>query len=248
MTYMDKPRLLVTRFAPHASRLADQLNAQGVFALAQPLLEIKKSIEFNNVCFLFTKRYDYIIAVSSNAVDYTEQALSDKKWPVSCYIAVGKTTQKKLQWVTKQHVSIPATDFTSEGVLQLPSLKDLVNKRVLILRGIGGRELLAQSLAERGAIVEYYQPYQRIALDLQGSRLVKQWQHQRINGAIISSVEILHRLFEVVPVRELKWLKTLVIYVPSVRIADQARKLGWEKVDVFPGIQDQQILDYFKKL
>ena len=38
---MAKPRLLITRFAPHAQRLADLLNEQGIYSLAHPLLEIK---------------------------------------------------------------------------------------------------------------------------------------------------------------------------------------------------------------
>lgn len=244
--FMVKPRLLITRFAPHGLRLANQLNAQGVFAVAQPLLEVQKSEYFDNACFVFTKSYDYIVAVSCNAVDYTNEALADHQWPISSYIAVGKATQKKLQCVTKQQVLVPSVQFTSEGLLHLPCLQNIHNKQILILRGIGGRELLAETLTARGAIVDYYQPYQRIVIDLQGSQLVEQWKLQKINGAIISSIEILHRLLEIIPERELNWLKTLTIYVPSKRIADQAQLLGLDTVEVLSGIQDQQILDYFK--
>ena len=38
---MAKPRLLVTRFAPHAQQVANLLNEQGIFCHAQPLLEVK---------------------------------------------------------------------------------------------------------------------------------------------------------------------------------------------------------------
>ena len=243
---MDKPRLLVTRFAEDAQRLANILNSNGIFSIAQPLLAVRKSIEFNNVGFMFTNSYDYIIAISVNAVNYTEQALSGREWPASRYFAVGQTTQAALIKATGQAVTIPETRFSSEGLLDLPCMETLTGKKILILRGVGGRELLAQKLTERGAKVEYYQPYQRFALNLNGELLVQQWQHQCINGAIISSGELLQRLLTLVPENKIDWLKTLTIYVPSTRLAEKARCCGLNNVQVFPGVQDDQILNYFK--
>ncbi len=243
---MAKARLLVTRFAPHASRLARRLSEQGVFALAQPLLAVKRSPEFANASCLFTKTYDYIIAVSRNAVDYTDQALAGRPWPASRYLAVGKGTQEALQQACTQQVITPAGQFNSEGLLALPCLAHLQGKRVLILRGVGGRELLAETLTARGAMVDYYQPYQRIAVDLCAQVLVRQWQQQGINGAIISSIELLDRLLAIVPASELGWLKKITLYVPSQRIAEQAALSGCADVKVLPGMQDQEIIDYFK--
>ncbi len=243
---MAKPRLLVTRFAPHALRLANLLNSQGIFALAQPLLKIQKTAEFANVGLVFTKTYDYIIAVSSNAVDYTDQALTENSWPVTSYLAVGKGTQAKLHSATGQKVIVPNKSFDSEGLLALPCLAQLQGKRILILRGVGGRELLAEILTARGAIVDYYQPYQRVAINLNGALVVNQWQQQKINGAIISSMELLERLLEIVPQSELGWLKTITIYAPSKRITEQASLAGWSNVKILPGMLDKQIVDYFK--
>ncbi|MCW8996382.1 MAG: uroporphyrinogen-III synthase [Psychromonas sp.] len=243
---MAKPRLLVTRFAPHAARLANQLNAQGVFALPQPLLEIQKSPEFAEARLVFAHIYDYIIAVSCNAVDYSDQALLGSPWPVTCYLAVGQATQAKLKTVTGQPVMLPESAFNSEGLLDLPCMAELQGKQVLILRGVGGRELLAEVLTSRGAEVHYYQPYQRVALNVCGALLVKQWQQQRINGAIISSVELLQRLLDIVPENQLSWLNEITIYAPSARIAEQAILFGWHHVECLPGMQDQQIVDYFK--
>jgi len=243
---MAKPRLLITRFAPDAQRLADLLNAQGIFALAQPLLCVQKTAEFTDVRFVLAKSYDYIIAVSRNAVDYTAQALAGQCWPNSVYLAVGKATQARLQDASGQPVQIPCTEFDSEGLLALPCLAQPAGKKVLILRGVGGRELLAQILTERGAVVDYYQPYQRVAINLSGSLLVNKWQQQEINGAIISTVELLDRLIELVPKEAHNWLKQMTIYVPGRRIASHASELGWGNVKVLCGMQDKQIVDYFK--
>jgi len=243
---MRKTRLLVTRFSPHAARLAALLNAQGIFAVAQPLLSVRKTPEFAHSSCVFTKNYDYIIAVSRNAVDYTNQALAENNWPRSCYLAVGKGTQAALWRATGQTVFVPEGPFDSEGLLALPCLAQIYNKRILILRGLGGRELLAESLTARGAMVDYYQPYQRVAINLNGFLMVEQWQLQNINGIIISSVALLNRLLEVVPQDALTWLKTMTIYAPSKRITEQASLAGWSNVQVLPGMLDKQIVDYFK--
>jgi uroporphyrinogen-III synthase len=243
---MKKERLLVTRFAPHAQRLADLLNAQGIVAFAQPLLAVQKTVEFNNVSKVLGKHYDYIIAVSPNAVDYTDNALAHIDWPQAEYLAVGKGTQAKLKIATGQNVLVPEKCFDSEGLLDLPTLSDLQGKQILIVRGQGGRELLCDTLTKRGAIVDYYQPYQRVAITLCGETLIKEWQQQNINGAIISSIELLERLLTIVPVAGQEWLKSLTIYAPSERITDQAKRWGWSETKVLPGMSDQQVLDYFK--
>lgn len=243
---MHKPRLLVTRFAPHAQRLTDLLNINGIVAFAQPLLQVQKTAEFSNAQRIFSNNYDHIIAVSNNAVEYTDKALADNQWPATEYYAVGKGTQKKLITASGQNVFIPTRCFSSEGLLALPQLGNLRNKSVLILRGMGGRELLKEKLTERGATVDYYQPYQRIIVNLCCAHEVKKWQVKKINGVIISSTEILQRLLEVVPESEQMWLKTLTIYAPSKRITDRAELLGWTYCKVLPGISDQQVVDYFR--
>jgi len=243
---MKEVRLLVTRFAPHAQRLTALLNAQGTVAFAQPLLAVQKTTEFNSVSKVLAKNYDYIIAVSPNAVDYTHKALAGVSWPQSEYLAVGKATQAKLTTASAQNVAVPDKCFDSEGLLDLPLLADLKGKLILILRGIGGRELLCDTLRQRGAIVDYYQPYQRVAIALCGEILIKEWQQQNINGAIISSIELLERLIAVVPLDAQAWLRTLTIYAPSERILDQARRWGWSNTKVLPGMSDQQVVDYFK--
>ncbi|WP_369433941.1 uroporphyrinogen-III synthase [Psychromonas sp. MME1] len=240
---MSTPRLLVTRFEPHATRLANILKEHGIFAHAQPLLTMAESTA--DIDTVVANNHDLIIAVSGNAVDYTDLALAGKPWPIATYLAVGNGTKTKLEQACKQNVIVPVQGFDSEGLLALPCLQNVTYQKVLILRGVGGRELLAERLMERGAFVNYFESYQRIALQLDALSLVKQWQQENLNGAIISSVELLQRLYDIVPEAARPWLKTLTIYAPSERILKYAMSMGWSSRKLLPSLVDEDILAYF---
>ncbi|NIQ15763.1 MAG: uroporphyrinogen-III synthase, partial [Candidatus Dadabacteria bacterium] len=51
----------------------------------------------------------------------------------------------------------------------------IINKKILIFRGQGGRELLADSLRERGAEVEYIEVYKRHCPQYDQSKLDEVW-------------------------------------------------------------------------
>lgn len=239
-------RLLVTRFSPHAEKLASKLNEGGCFAIAQPLLTVEAIFDSPTLNRFIQGNYDLVIVVSGNAVNYTNQQI-DGCWPNAQYFAVGQSTQKALQKVTKQLVLSPSIRFDSEGLLGLDILCNVKGKQILILRGEGGRDLLEEVLSKRGAKVDFFQTYKRINIELDGQELVKNWQQALINGAIISSIEILNRLFILVPEKYQKWLLTLTLYVPSQRVADQALYLGAKKVVVLPSLHTEQIVNFFKK-
>ena len=240
-----EPRLLVTRFAPHAERLANSLNDSGCFSIAQPLLTVTELDDPKTLDTFLSGYYDYVIAVSGNAVRYAQQQINID-WPKACYLAVGQSTQNILNEVTVQDVLCPLTRFDSEGLLDLDELKSIKNKRVLILRGEGGRDLLETTLIERGAKVDFFQTYKRIKIDLNGHELVNNWQQASINGAIISSVEILNQLFMLVPKEYTSWIGELIFYVPSERVAKQAALLGAQHIVLLPSLHTDQIVEFFK--
>lgn len=239
---MAKPRLLITRFAPHAQRLADLLNEQGIYSLAQPLLKVEPVV---GSLYPFAQTYNDIIAISTNAVEYTQQILQNKKWPLTRYYAVGEATQLLLAQHSKQSVYMPLDSFNSEGLLALPQLQQLKDRSILILRGVGGREFLKEELIARGASVDYYESYQRVAIELPKSTSIHKWQQQAINGAIISSIELLEQLMSIAKNDDKDWLLSLTIYAASERILEHANALGFQKTNLLPSISNQRIIDYF---
>ena len=139
------PRLVVTRFEPHAQELADKLNQNNIYSIAQPLLTVVPLIDSVTLNAFLNADYDVVIAVSGNAVFYTQLQINGL-WPKAKYYAVGQSTQRLLNEAAQQQVESPLTRFDSEGLLALDSLQSMQDKQVLILRGEGGRDLLETTL------------------------------------------------------------------------------------------------------
>jgi uroporphyrinogen-III synthase len=242
---IEQHRLLITRFEPHGRELVEQLHTIGCFAIAQPLLTVTALHDVARRDLFLSGYYDFVIAVSGNAIQFAQQQINSR-WPDATYLAVGRSTQQQLMLAASQPVFCPDSRFDSEGLLALKQLQSVQSKRILILRGEGGRDLLETRLTERGAKVDYFQTYKRIKINLNGHELVKNWQQALINGVIISSAEILNQLFALVPNKDASWLCELIFYVPSQRVAEQAYVLGAKHVVLLPSLHTQHIVEFFQ--
>jgi uroporphyrinogen-III synthase len=129
-------------------------------------------------------------------------------------------------------VSFPAEGDDSEALLELPSLREAIARpdpRVLILRGEGGRELLAERLRELGASVEYLELYRRGLPHYPSTVLPDRIEAERLNGLVVSSGQGFEHL------RQLAgdaWpeMARLPLFVPSPRVAELARAAGAQTV------------------
>lgn len=95
--------------------------------------------------------YHAVIFISRNAAKYALEYLRDywPQWPAGVHwLAVGEATAAVLEGagMLPDH---PEQGFSSESLLGMPCLQDLNDKKVLLLRGEGGREVLAPALRER---------------------------------------------------------------------------------------------------
>ena len=88
-------------------------------------------------------------------------------------------------------VDFSAQGDDSEALLALPHLREAMNRaatpRVLIVRGVGGRELLAGRLAEQGASVDYLELYRRNLPVYPAGTLLRRIEAERLNGLVVSS-------------------------------------------------------------
>ncbi|OAN19166.1 uroporphyrinogen III synthase [Photobacterium jeanii] len=245
--------VLITRPTPDGEQLTQQLNAAGIKAIAHPLLTIEAG---NGLPALISQLNllqpgDFLIAVSVHAVNLAHNYILSHcaSWPKNVhYIAVGQKTAAALQHATGQAVSQPIQRSDSEGLLALPELAAVNQRRVVILRGNGGRELIHQTLTERGAEVEYCECYRRSLLPLDGEQLCQQWQAQGVSALVVTSGEQLAHLCAAIPPHAQAWFYQCQLYVPSQRIADQAQQLGFIHFSTVGSAANQALFTFLSKI
>ena len=231
---------LVVRPARQADELVQLLRQHGHAPLCCPLLETRPGNELSHLPALLSAA-DIVIAVSAHAVKFAHHFLlqTGLTWPHIEYFAVGQASADAFAEVGIQAQS--PQDPRSEGLLLLPALQEMTGKRVLILRGNGGRDLIAQTLASRGALVHYCATYERHYPELDGDRLTHQWQAAGLDSLLITSGELLQRLLELVPSQQQPWLYDRLLVVPSPRVAEQAEATGFTRIVIAQGASNQAL-------
>jgi uroporphyrinogen-III synthase len=153
--------VLVTRPELQAMPLCRLLEAQGAFAVRMPAIDIRPSGDRDalRASMGALQNFDVIIFQSANAVRYGA-ALLDQRRDLNL-AAVGPATLRALNQSGYRVSIVPTAGFDSEGLLAHPRLQTLSGQRVLIFRGVGGRELLEQVLEQRGATVTACAVYER---------------------------------------------------------------------------------------
>lgn len=192
--------------------------------------------------------YQAVIAISKNAAEIGLQWL-DKYWPqppvyVDWY-GVGPTTADVLK-TELEPVLMPAERFDSEGVLALDKLQQIEGQKILIWRGVGGRETLANVLRQRGAQVDYAELYERREVTYQGEdwdQLLDSHNLSEQPLLLLSSGQALDIVEQQVP--DLAH-KVGAILVPSERVAEKASDKGYKQVLVAASARDQDVLNQLR--
>lgn len=162
--------LLVTRPRPQCAAWLGRLAQLGVTAAALPLIEILPARDAVPVraAWAALDRVDLAVFVSPNAVEQFFAHAGGARWPAQLLAAcVGPGSAQALvaHGVPAAAVVQPAAQaasLDSEHLWeQLSERRNWAGARVLLLRGDGGRDWLAERLAECGAQVEAVTVYHR---------------------------------------------------------------------------------------
>ncbi|GLZ85058.1 uroporphyrinogen-III synthase [Metapseudomonas resinovorans] len=229
-------RLLLTRPAEECEALAATLAEHQVFSSSLPLLAIEplEASPEQRDLILQLDRYCAVVVVSKPAARLGLD-LIDRYWlepPANQHwFSVGAATGALLE----DHglpVSWPAVGDDSEALLALPQLADALSvhdPRVLIMRGEGGRDFLADCLRGQGVAVDYLELYRRCLPDYPVGTLAHRVESERLNGLVVSSGQGLENLQRLAGDA---WpeLTCLTLFVPSPRVAEQAVEAGAKNV------------------
>lgn len=238
---LQQIRVLVTRPALQAQALYDAFTTLGAQVMSLPAIEIKAAALASGNSSSKTTRVDWlkrlagfdsIIFVSPNAVLYgTALMLAQGDIPDKLkLVTIGKASADKLFQCTGRTPDIfPLNEFSSEALLALkPMQTEFVSgKNILIVRGNGGREYLANKLQQRGAKVEYAEVYQRCLPQMDDKTLAKIWGFEPPHIITITSAEGLKNLLQLVGLRYRGLLRNTPLVVVTQSMIPLARDLGF---------------------
>ncbi len=219
---------------------ADKLDEAEI--LSKPLLRFvpTKQTTLSSQLILNLDQFDHIIFISQNAVLFglSEMQSYWPQWPQSLrWYAVGPATAQRLMDEEIVQPIVPQT-ASSEGLLDLPELNSVSNSKILIVRGVGGREKLKEILVSRGATVDYLEVYKREAISYSGDYVSPA---DRRVVATVYSGEALERLAELID-NDLP----VALIVPSPRLQTMAFNMGFDKVLLAVNQQDDSMLEALK--
>ena len=214
-------QIAITRPAEQAKKLAVLIQHAGGTPILFPLIEITPLADYA----LFDKAisqindYDWAIFISSNAVQNGMPRLVKQSIPKSLkFAAIGPVTAQELIGFGVKQVLIPNDRFDSEALLALPEMQK--PKKVMIFRGVGGREILAETLIARGATVTFAECYQRTNPQTNCDLLAQLYVKKNLQGIVVTSSEAMRHLLDLADGES--WLKNTPIFVNHARVADEA--------------------------
>lgn len=234
---LDGATVVVTRPLGQSRALAERIAAAGGAAWIFPAFVITDPPHAAELRARLARLGDYDLAVfvSPTAVERGLRLVPDPPgWPSALRsAAVGAGTARAL---VRHGIADPIVPdgprFDSEALLGLPGLADLSGRRVLLFRGEGGRELIARTLAARGATVEHAVCYRRALPRVDPQPLLAALAAGAVAAVIVTSAEALRNLLELAGPAD----RAAVLGAPLVtiheRIAAEARRLGAARVVV----------------
>jgi uroporphyrinogen-III synthase len=204
--------VLVTRPRGLAEAYAEALERRGARAIVFPAIEIHPLPA--PPALRRAADYDLVIFVSPSAVRVAAPCIA--AWP-AMVAAIGSGTRRELERAGAARIVAPRVGADSEALLA--ELAGLAGKRVLIVRGEGGRTVLGDTLKERGAAVEYAECYRRVRPSADPQPVLAAWRHGELHAVVVSSAEGFDNLLDMLGGA---LLRATPVFVPHRRVAEHA--------------------------
>ena len=239
--------VLVTRPKGQGAALCKMLRARGFEPLEFPLVEIvpcETLSEQQQTQLAQLGEYHILIFISSNAVQQGMYWINKthRQLPQGLHwLAVGAGSAESLQ-AHGVAAEYPKENMSSEGLLALSRLQDVKARRILIIKGEGGRAFLRRQLSQRGAEVEELALYRRRPAGPGPQPLYELLRGQACRAMLFSSGEGLHNMVSLLSAAEFADIRHIPALLPAGRMADIARELGFGRVIEAANASDEAML------
>lgn len=223
--------VLVTRPRARAHGLCARLRARGARVVLLPTLTVEPIATPGLADYARAQlaSADRIVFVSPAAVAeglaLFRRAAAERP-PGARVAAVGRATGEALEaagWVVDDQ---PGSGAGGEALLS-NALTEVAGERVLIVRGVGGREALARTLTARGAQVAYLEVYRRVDSTADPGPALAGWQEGWLQFTIVTSASGLEALLRIVGPEGLQPLCRSRGITVSDRLAERMREVGF---------------------
>lgn len=263
MSDLHSLTLLNTRPSHQAEALSKAVQTHHGQVIVCPMIEIQWCSLEGTVIDL-SSGIDKIIFISVNAVqgflnsavyaDYLK-ALNTPRSSIELY-AIGRATQQYGLAHQLPLIVLSKTVFDSESLLAHSVMQSVNQQSILIVKGQGGRSLLEETLASRGAKVQLLEVYDRVPAPFCTSN----WQKFRTASTpvlLITSVESVQNLLknlsqfdsDYAPLNHPKWSFLVATVVFSERIKAFMLAQGWSRpIWVVSSQSNAGIIETLKKV
>jgi uroporphyrinogen III methyltransferase/synthase len=161
-------RVVVTRAAGQAEMLTRRLRELGAEAIEMPAIEIRPAPDYTHLDAAIGRleSYDWLIFTSANGVRYFLERLDRSSRDVRSIrgriCAIGPATRKAIE-AFHLKVDVMGREYVAESLLESLSHEPLEGKRILLARALVARDLLPNTLRDRGAQVDVCEAYRTVA-------------------------------------------------------------------------------------
>lgn len=172
-------RVIVTRPQAQAQAWVERLREQGFECVALPLIRIDAAPdthELHRAWATLAQRALVVFVSPSAAQAFFAQRPAALEWPAAVLagsIGPGTSAVLRAERVAQTCIVEPgaqAPQFDSEALWESLAARDWRGRDVLIVRGDGGRDWLAQTLRDAGAQVQWLAAYRRLAPQLDAAQ------------------------------------------------------------------------------
>ncbi|MFK8052496.1 MAG: uroporphyrinogen-III synthase [Woeseiaceae bacterium] len=216
--------ILITRAVTQAEPFARAVTEAGGLPVLLPGISIEpvKPVHTGDEA-------DWVIFISPNAVTWGLDEVSRLINNGAQVAAIGPSTAREL---ATKGISQPlhARDgFDSESLLRLPVFRDLRGKRIVIVRGVGGRAKLHETLRQRGAEIVFAETYRRDRPTLSAEQvqyMEDRWASGVVSATTCLSVATLDNIMTTLTTRGQRMFNVTPLLSPSHRVLERAQQLG----------------------
>lgn len=224
--------IVVTRPAHQNRAICQQLNELGANTIAFPCIEILPNPSIDPTLMQQqVAQCQGLIFISTNAVNQAFALIPSLKKSINsdCLIyAVGSATANALNQCGIEQIQTPNNALDSEELLKIPALQEVKQKMMLIIKGVGGRELIYDTLRARGAQVHNIEIYLRRLPKLVDITPL----NNKIDLILFTSSETVNNFLALTSDSLQESLLTCQTVVGHPRIAEKVTALGFKKLPI----------------